>query len=121
MDLTRDEELIALRNDLVEDMAGFLEELEEGGEEAEYTTEHVERCGRLVDSLLAALSKAADEAAARDCVKMAVEDLNDLNEQAGEQMIETDQREQLCHIIDSAWERRGFGAADDIAGPWRRW
>jgi hypothetical protein len=58
-----------------------------------------------------------------ESVKKAVLALNVVNDEADGGMIETDQREQLCLIIDRAARQAGLEVDDydDLAGEWRDW
>ena len=55
-------------------------------------------------------------------VKITVEALNELNESTEFQLIETDQREDICEIIIRGRHLRGYNdMEDDITGEWREW
>jgi len=48
--------------------------------------------------------------------------LNDLNKKAGYELIETDQREDICKFLIRAGELLGFnGPNEDITEEWRDW
>ena len=54
--------------------------------------------------------------------KATVLKLNDLNERAGEDLIETDQREDICEYITKADALLGFNTEDeDVTEEWREW
>jgi hypothetical protein len=89
---------------------------------ASYTEADVEKCRRLLDQHLVAISVARDRNAANACVKATVLKLNELNEKAGYELIETDQREDICKYIIRAGALLGFnGASEDVTEEWRAW
>ena len=55
-------------------------------------------------------------------VKKTILRLNELNEEVDGSLIETDQREYLCKLIDLAAGHAGLeSSADDITYKWREW
>lgn len=68
------------------------------------------------------MEAAANRAAGLALVRDAVLALNVLNEQCGGELIETDQREDLCEVLLRAGALRGFHYADDdVTEEWRDW
>lgn len=58
--------------------------------------------------------------------KVAVEALNDLNDELDGELIETEEREELCELFDSVAIAAGidvseYGDGDGIASEWREW
>ena len=124
MDLSHDDTLIEIRDALLEGMLEYMEPDEEDPDHAAaYTKEHVERCGRLLDAFLGELSRAAGagEDAILACVERVVLALNALNEEADCELIETDQREELCELIITAAGMAGLEVDEDITEEWRTW
>lgn len=90
--------------------------------DANYGEDEVVDCGRIVDRYLEAVGNAPDQATAREAVRTSVLALNALNDRCDGQLIETDQREQLCVIIIGASALPGFNGPDeDVTGEWREW
>lgn len=85
---------------------------------------HVLKCKRLLFSYLKALSrikKSTDEEI-MEAVKKLVLSLNDLNEKAEFSLLETDERENICNIIQRSAEECGLnGEYDDVTEEWRDW
>src|SRR5688572_31870929 len=79
---------------------GMVDYMEEGT--ANYSKEDVARCREILAAHATALEELRDRGAAMDLVKSTVIQLNKLNEEAGEDLIETDQREQICEFIIKA-------------------
>lgn len=89
---------------------------------ASYTKADVEECRRLLDRHLVALAGTRDRNSASECVKATVVKLNLLNEKAGYELIETDQREDICKYIIKAGALLGFnGPGEDVTEEWRDW
>ncbi len=93
--------------------------------DAGYTEEHVKRCGEIIGAFLDKLENVSAQnknESIKDAVKTAVLELNQLNDDSEGNMIETDQREQLCEIIISAANSAGLVSdAYDITEEWREW
>jgi hypothetical protein len=106
-----------LKRALLENMREFMLEADPGYEQG-----HIDRCGAILDKYVLSIASAANEEDARECVRKAVQELNVLNEDAGESLIETGEREQLWEIITLAGTKRGFFRnEDDVTGEWREW
>ena len=117
MNIQTDPELKALRDTLIKGMQDYRAE---GG--AGYSEADVETCRRLLEEHLDALSGARHRDAANDCVKATVLKLNKLNEKAAYELIETDQREDICKYLMRAGALLGFNREDeDITEEWRDW
>lgn len=117
MNIKTDAELKALRNGLIK---GMFDYRADGG--AAYSKADVEKCRCLLEDYLDALSKVRDKDAAKVCVKATVLKLNKLNEKAEYDLIETDQREDICKYLIRAGALLGFNREDeDITEEWRAW
>jgi hypothetical protein len=92
--------------------------------DALYTQADVERCGAIIDAYIAALGalpQPATPEAILEATEQTVIALNELNEACNHSLIETDQREDLCHIIILAARDAGMEGDDDITEEWRDW
>lgn len=99
---------------------GMKEYMRDG--DVSYDESHVRRCEAILDAFDAGISGASarDEALAH--VRTAVLALNALNDECEGELIETDQREMICELINNATARRGFISADeDVTEEWREW
>lgn len=91
-------------------------------EDMPYTECDVKRCGEILDEFIESLERVkGDEAKILQCVKETVEKLNKLNECVNEELIETEQREDLCCFIMKAVNRAGLEVEEDITEEWREW
>ena len=101
-------------------MISFMEDFDDCG----YTAEDVDACKSLINSYLealAAMSEPADEAIMEQ-VKTLVLALNDLNEKVDYSLIETDAREVIWEVIQTAAVDCGLREyGDDITEEWREW
>lgn len=105
---------------VVEPMIEFMEEWDGDG----YTRADVEACEALIHRYLEALDamEAPTDQAIMAQVEVLVLALNDLNEATDYSMIETDQREDICTIIQEAAEACGLREIpDDVTEQWRDW
>jgi hypothetical protein len=106
-----------IKNRLLDGMREYMSDAE-----VTYDEGDIRRCGEILDSFMAAIGTADSRAAARACVQEAVTLLNQLNAAAGEELIETDQREDICALIIAAGAQLGFNAPDeDVTEQWREW
>lgn len=109
-----------LRKRLASLTSGMLSYLD-GGTES-YTEEEVDRCRDILLAHAEALEQAKDRAEAMELVKSTVTQLNWLNEGAGGELIETDQREEICGFIIKAGAIMGFNSEnEDVTEAWREW
>ena len=87
-----------------------------------YTEEEVDRCRDILTAHAEALDLAQNREEALKLVQATVERLNHLNEGAGGELIETDQREEICDFLTKAGAIKGFnGEHEDVTEPWRQW
>lgn len=93
--------------------------------EAGYEQDHVDQCAKIIDDLFVNLTNAANSKKVGiilKAVKEAVLKLNELNENCDYSLIETDQREDLCELINAAAIDAGLDSDDnDITEEWREW
>ena len=105
---------------VVNPMLSFMEEYEI----EDYTSEDVDRCKTVLFNYLEALAhmdSPSDEEIMEQVKKLVLE-LNELSEQTDYAMIETDERESICEIIQSSAVECGLTAyEDDITEQWREW
>lgn len=95
----------------------------------QYTPENIDATKSIVDQLIAILIEVgvdANEAEKVSYFKVAVEALNDLNDELDGELIETEEREELCELFDSIAIAAGidvseYGDGDGIASEWRDW
>jgi len=98
-------------------MLGYMD-----GGTASYSEDDIDRCRAILVSHAQALEQTKDQAAALELVKATVTQLNILNEDAGQDLIETDQREEICGFIIKAGAIMGFNSEDeDVTEEWREW
>jgi hypothetical protein len=87
-----------------------------------YSEDDIDRCRAILVSHAEALEKSKDRAAALEVVKSTVVQLNKLNQDAGQDLIETDQREEICGFIIKAGVIMGFNSeGEDVTEEWREW
>ena len=104
------------------------EEEEDGGME-QYTPEICDNAQQIMDNLLERLirlGEKAPEPAKVGLFKVAVESLNELNDETGGSLIETGEREELCELFDNISVSAGLNPNDyadgaGIADEWRDW
>lgn len=88
-----------------------------------YTREDVDRCSSMIDAYLNDVTenRGAGDSEIVLAVKKVVLGLNELNNNCGGGLIETDQREDLCQIILMAAQENGLTTTDDVTEQWREW
>ncbi len=90
--------------------------------ETSYNEKDVDECLHILHNYLDRASKSKSQ---EDCmihVKEAVLALNVLNDKCDYELIETDQREDICEVIILAGNEMGFNTLDeDITEEWRDW
>ena len=98
--------------------------MEVGEGDCEYSKKDVEKCEEMLLDYLTELSKITNpnEKVIMNLVKDLVLALNDLNEECGYELIETEAREAIWEIIQTAAIDCGLVTdADDITEEWREW
>jgi small nuclear ribonucleoprotein (snRNP)-like protein len=87
-----------------------------------YSEKEVEACLSLVNTFLTDIEETNSKEEGMKLVKKVVLKLNDLNEKYEEALIETDLRELLADIINSASVLKGYSIeGDDITEEWSGW
>ena len=92
--------------------------------DAGYTQKHVDACSKIIDDYFVALSAITEPKGEKEitaAVKSAVVKLNKLNDKSDGNLLETDQREELCELILSAAKQAGLESNEDITEEWREW
>lgn len=116
MSLNKDPQIITIKERLREGMIDFI------SEDTAYSEEDVKQVMRILDNYLEEQNNTQSKEESLSLVKTTVEALNDLNEKAEFELIETEQREDICEIIIRAGYLRGFNDEDDdVTGEWRDW
>ena len=91
-------------------------------EKVDYTAKDVEQCILLINNYRSDLSKTKTKEEGFKIVKRLVNDLNKLNEKCEHQLIETDQREQICAIIMLSGNMKGYNSkTEDFTQNLRDW
>ena len=106
-----------------EPMLEYFRDFEED-EDPGYTEEAIGECRRLLEDYGKALAELEDpsEEEILSQVEQVVLALNDLNEETDYAMIETDEREAICALIQGAALDTGLPETDDdVTEPWREW
>lgn len=93
--------------------------------DAGYSQEQIDRCSEILETFFSQLQGIAEpdkNTAILKAVKLAVLNLNEVNDLSDGCMIETEQREQLYEIITLAAEEAGLVSPEtDITEAWREW
>ena len=88
----------------------------------EYSTENVNNCVKILEDYVSEIEKTNSKDEAMKIVKSTVLKLNDLNNNAKSELIETGEREQIANIIISATHAKGYNSMDeDVTEQWREW
>lgn len=88
----------------------------------EYSKKDVEKCISLIDSFLSDIAQSKNKETGMKFVEKLILKLNNLNAKCAHELIETDQREQIAHIIISAGHLKGYNRMDeDVTEEWREW
>ncbi len=90
--------------------------------DASYKKSDVNRCMSIINDYLQRIGNAKSSTEGMKIVENTVVALNHLNEETEYELIETDQREDICEIIILAGNIKGFNDRDeDITEEWRDW
>jgi len=122
-----DEPLSEIRERLLDGMVSYMTQDGEDNPSPEwdcgYTMRDVDRCAAIVDEYLRDVHAGAalDQTEITKAVKRVVIALNELNSDCDGALIETDQREDLCHLILMAAKSGGLLLTEDITYQWREW
>jgi len=101
---------------------------EEGGDpetefDAGYDQADVDRCEAILEDFISSMQahrNATSEVLFAE-VKATVEALNRLNDECDCSILETDQRESICKLIDNGLRFAGMEPQGDVTEPWRQW
>lgn len=121
------EEFIELQGSIVDGMLAQLEADEDSGRVPDmgYTAQDVDRCAAILADYLAAVlhpSLHGDKAAVMAQVQAVVEAINQLNADTDHNLVEPEQRMQLCELIIAAARQAGVADEEgDITEEWREW
>ncbi len=110
-------EFTKLKGQLAQEMESYLEEVGEG---CGYSKTDIGICVAVVDSYLAAVSQVVNSDWIMAEVQKVAIRLNNLNDRCNGGLIETDQRELICEIVNKAAKYAGldFGK-NDPTEEWR--
>lgn len=94
----------------------------------QYTQENCDKARKIFDDLIADLAAKGEAASASEKVesfRIAVEALNELNDEIDD-LIETGEREELCELTDVIAAAAGlnpddYGDGEGLASEWRHW
>lgn len=115
--LSANSELQAIEASLIDGMISYMKRAA-----TSYGSDDINRCAQILDDHLAAVQIAKSREEALSIAKATVLKLNQLNEQSGSDLIETDQREQIAALIIKAGALLGFnGEHEDVTEQWRDW
>lgn len=124
-DARRDGSIRKLRKELLDGMFSYMKASDDPGYgyACGYGLKHIDRCAAIIDAYLARLSSKRQPTPEEGLaiVKQTVTKLNKLNNNCGGALIETDQREILCQLIQLALLGAGLRANGDITEQWREW
>lgn len=111
--------------DILPSMIQYMEECHADGESPGYTEADVQRCGEILDEYLDHLAMLEDDSESEEIlvyVEKVVINLNELNDECGYRLIETDQRELICNFIERAAQEAGLETdGSNITEKWREW
>ena len=95
----------------------------EDDDEPAYLKEHVEECDQILTSFInkVASNSSSDFLWVSAQVESLVQKLNELNFKLDHQLIETDQREDICALIELVFQNEGHEYKEDITEAWREW
>jgi hypothetical protein len=117
VNLSANAELQAIKASLIDGMISYMKRAP-----TSYGSDDIKRCAQILDDHLAAVQIEKNREEALSIVKATVLKLNQINEQSGSDLIETDQREQIAAFIIKAGALLGFnGEYEDVTEQWRDW
>lgn len=117
-----------LAEEVVAPMQSYLEICREDGGETDFSEKHIAKCAELMRGYAETLTKLTEpHGAARDkkimaAVKKLILALNKLNEKTDYAMLETDERENICVLVQDfaiACGLTDIPEDDDVTGQWR--
>jgi len=121
----RRESVAAIRKRLLDGMFSRMKASEDPGfgYACGYRRKHIDRCAAITRDFVEKLSTVPKGQTAKiaEEVKRVVVKLNKLNASCGGALIETDQREDLCRLIQTAAYNSGLRSDQDVTAEWREW
>ena len=96
----------------------------EGEDEPAYLQEHIEECDQVLSSFIDDVANShqrSDFLWVSAQVESLVKKLNELNFNLDHQLIETDQREDICALIKLVLQKAGHECKEDMTEKWREW
>lgn len=109
---------------LAETLAALVEGMREymGDGDAAYDANDIAECEAILTEHANVIARVGDREAALEKVRATVLKLNALNERCEGELIETDQREDICAFIIRVGYLRGFNDEnEDVTEVWRDW
>ena len=87
-----------------------------------YTEKDIEKCVQILTEYNIEMLNSKSKEDGMQIVKATVLKLNELNENSGEELIETGEREAIATIIITVGHNKGYNSEDeDITEEWREW
>jgi len=115
--MSDDKKLAEILARLVEGMREYMDD----GDVA-YDASDIAECEAILVEHANVMARVGDRDAAREQVRATVMKLNALNERCDSELIETDQREDICAIIIRIGYLHGFNDEnEDVTEAWRDW
>ena len=116
MNLKENTEIKAILDRLKKGMIDYI------SDDTVYTEQDVDICMNILYEYLDGIATSKTKEDGMTFVKHAVLQLNELNGKCEDELIETDQREDICEIITIAGNLLGYNdRGDDITQEWREW
>jgi hypothetical protein len=117
MTLLENQELRDSLARLTDGMIGYMQEANPN-----YSKNDIDKCSGILTSHIQALERIKSREEAIALVEATVLKLNKLNQDTHGDLIETDQREEICALIIKAGAIKGFNSInEDVTEEWREW
>lgn len=114
-----------IETEVLQSMRDYLMDFDEDympSDDDPYKMSDIDECGQMLEDFINELSEVEDDQEKiMECVKSTVISLNELNERLDSQLIETQQREDICMFILDAAELAGLTTSEDVTEEWREW
>lgn len=114
-----------IESEVLQSMRDYLMDFDENyipSDDDPYKMSDIDECGQILEDFIDELSEVQDDQEKiMECVKSTVINLNELNERLDFQLIQTQQREDICMFILDAAELTGLVTSEDITEEWREW
>ncbi|WP_461481241.1 hypothetical protein [Porticoccus sp.] len=116
------EEFVMLKGEILD---GMVDAIETAGEDADYTVEAIDTCATILGDYLEDVfspSLYGQSKKIMAAVKFTVNELNELNDDCNQNLIDTEQRDQLRELIVASAAYAGLETEQqDITEEWRAW